>query len=60
MNKVQWLQVWGFDPATPPEDRRSRASPFRLSDRGKAFTAFLRRATDRQYLQAMTEETVEV
>ena len=59
MNKVQWLQVWGVGAVTP-HDRRRQISPSRSSNRREAFAAFLRRATDRKYLTAMTEETVEV
>jgi len=42
---------------------RKQACPAVLQtfpNRREAFAAFLRRATDRKYLTAMTEETVEV
>jgi hypothetical protein len=56
MNRLQWLQVWGFHPATVP-DRRKQASPARYPGDGRAFTTFMRRLSDRTPIPVQTEDT---
>ena len=52
MNRLQWLQLWGFN-ATP--DRRKQ----RASDDSQKFAALMRRLSDRAPIIRRTEEAVE-
>jgi len=58
MNRMQWLQVWGWNPVAA--DRRRQMSPPRSSDGSTAFQKFMRRATDRQHLEVRPLETADV
>ena len=53
MNRLQWLQIWGFN-AVP--DRREQ----RVSDDAQKFAALMRRLSDRTQINRRTEEAVEV
>jgi hypothetical protein len=53
MNRLQWLQMWGFN-AIP--DRRRERPP---ADAQK-FAALMRRLSDRTQINRRTEEAVEV
>ena len=56
MNRLQWLQVWGFHPGTFP-DRRKHALPALYRGDGRAFTTFMRRLSDRTPMPVHTEDT---
>ena len=58
MNRLQWLQVWGFS-ARPIRERRRR-SPLLPSKGQDAFGVFMRRMTDRSDVQTSVNETVAV
>ena len=59
MNRMQWLQLWGFNPVTT-HDRRRQISSSRPSNDGEAFALLMRRLSDRFEVAAVTRETVEV
>ena len=42
MNRMQWLQVWGFNPVTT-QGRRRQTTPSRPLNGGEAFDALMRR-----------------
>ena len=52
MNRLQWLQMWGFN-AIP--DRRKQCAP----DDAQKFAALMRRLSDRTQINRRTEEAVE-
>jgi hypothetical protein len=59
MNRFQWLQVWGFNPATNP-DRRGQTPPSLSADGRRAFDQFMRRAMDRPHLEDRRREAADV
>jgi hypothetical protein len=52
MNRLQWLQLWGY---AIPDLRKQRAP-----DDAPKFAALLRRLSDRTQINRRTEEAVEV
>jgi hypothetical protein len=56
MNRLQWLQVWGF--AIP--DRRKLRAPTLPSDDLQKFAALMRRLSDRAPVTVPSEDPVEV
>ena len=57
MNRLKWLQVWGF---TPLLHNPKQSSPPLTPDESEAFAALMRRLSDSAPITDLTEEAVEV